>query len=236
MKKILLLICIFAYSISTNAQEFLRPFNSISTKKISYITLEDGTELETAIKSIKRKKGQIKGFSYKDSNKNKVELNLEDVKFIYIPQSNLDKLNNFADFAHNSTQWSKSPYDQERFKQGYAYFEKVSTKVKKKKMLLMLQLLNPSNPSRIKVFHDIIANESGGFGVGGIQLSKSIDKSFYVQKDNNTAYRIHKSDFKKEIFQDLFGDCEATVEKYGDKPKWINFEEMIFFYNDNCGS
>lgn len=236
MKKLLLAVATLAFALSSNAQQFLRPFEGISTKKVSYITFEDGTELETPIKSVKRKKSLIKGFSYKDENKNKIEVPIEDIDFVYIPQNNLDKLNKFTDFAHDPAQWTRSPYDEERFEKGYAYFEKVPVMIKKKKMDLLLQLLNPTNTSRIKVFHDMRAGEAGGFGMGGFQIQKSIDKSFYIQKDNATVERVHKSDFKKEIFQELFGDCEATVTKYGDKPKWKDFDQMIYFYNENCAN
>lgn len=233
MKKLLLLSIVFTFSFAMNAQEFLRPFHQVSTKKNAYITFEDGTELETPVKRIRYKKLLIEGFSIEDENNNKKEVSIEDVKFAYLPQSGFDKLSKMSDFSNDATQWGKGLYDKERLKQGYAYFEKVTVMVKKEKMTLLLQLLNPTNTSRIKVFKDMKAGESGGFGVNGMQLSKSIDKSFYIQKDNTVAVRLQKSNFKKE-FINLFGDCDAFMSKYKD-PKWKEFEEMIFYYNEKCG-
>lgn len=217
-----------------NAQEFLRPFNQVSTGKNAYITFEDGTELEIPIKRIKYKKGLIKGFSIKDENNNKKEIPIERIKFAYLPQSGFDKFTKITDFPHDATQWGKGLYDEKRFKKGYAYFEKVTVMVKKEKMTLLLQLLNPTNTSRIKVFKDMRAAESGGFGINGMQVSKSIDRSFYIQKDDAIVVRLKKSDFKEE-FGNLFGDCNTFMSQYK-KPKWKKFEEMIFFYNEKCGN
>lgn len=222
------------FSIAINAQEFLRPFGVISTKKNSYITFEDGTELETPVKRVKYKKGLIKSFSIKDESNNKKEVPIKNVKHVYLPQSNFDKLSKIGDFSNDATQWGRGLYDAERIKKGYAYFEKVPVIIKKDKMTLLLQLLNPSNTSRIKVFKDMRSGEAGGFGVQGLQVSKSIDRAFYIQKDGNTVVRLRKGDFRDE-FKNLFGDCPEFMNKYK-KPKWKLFEEMIFYYNEKCGN
>ena len=51
-------ICVFLLaSVTLNAQGFLPGFDRFSSKKIAYITLSDGTEIEGTIEDIDRKKG-----------------------------------------------------------------------------------------------------------------------------------------------------------------------------------
>lgn len=233
MKKLLLLPILLTFSIAINAQEFLRPFEGISRKKDAYITLEDGTEIKSPVKRLKFKKGLIRGFSILDENKKKKVIPIEDVKYAYLPQNGMDKFSKATDFPSDATQWSKGLYDKERLKEGYAFFEKVTVQLKKEKAVLLLQLLNPSNTSRIKVFHDRVAGESGGFRPGGLKVSKSVDKSYYIQKDGQTTVRYKVRDFKRE-FKETFGDCPELLSKY-EKRKWKQFEEIIFFYNEQCG-
>lgn len=53
----LLLACLT--TISLQAQNFLRSFETVSHKKATYLTMEDGTEIEGTVKKLDRKKGLI---------------------------------------------------------------------------------------------------------------------------------------------------------------------------------
>ncbi len=235
MKKLILLCLLFGFvlQIEAQAQKFLRPFETISHKKPSYITKEDGTEIEGTVKKLKRKKGLIKEIDIKTKDGKKLTIPIESIKYAYLPQSGWDKFTKIDSYVGDATQWEDGLYDQERLKSGYAYFEKAETIVKKKKMTLLMQLLNPGLCSRIKVYHDPFAGETTSFGVGGLSLAGGEDKSYYLSKDNEAAYKFHKKKYNKKLVAEKFGDC-AKVKKEYKKAHWENFEKMIFTYNESC--
>lgn len=233
MKKLLLTCacCAFILNVSIS-QSFLRPFEGISHKKTTYLTMEDGSEKTGTVKKLERKKGLIKEVKIKNEKGKKVVIPIEDIKHAYFPQSGLDALSNVFEVAYDAEQWDKGLYDADRLKDGYAYFEKAEVQVKKKKRILLMQLLNPGTCSRIKIYHDPFANESAGIGVAGIKLAGGDDKSYYISKDGEVAYRLKKKNYK-DVFKELFGDCSSVKKKYA-KKKWNKFEEAIFEYNKAC--
>ena len=93
MKKITLLLILVAATLSANlvAQSFAPPFGGYSTKKITYLHMEDGSEIQGTIKSLKFKKGLIEEIKLKDDQGNKIKIDPEDIKYMYIPPSNLAK-------------------------------------------------------------------------------------------------------------------------------------------------
>lgn len=231
MKKhfFLSLIALMAFSLTADAQRFLRPFESVSKKKPSYVTTEDGNEIETTIEKLKRKKGLIETLMIEGADGKKTEMPIEEVDFAYFPQSDWDKWAEAGDLVTDALKWSEDEYDMGRIQDGYAYFEKEEVMVKKKKMTLLMQLVNPGTCSRLRVYHDPFAAETAAIQLGGVNMVGGDDKSYYLSKDGATAIKIEKKDFKK-MFNDIFGDCRALVKKYDDI-KWSDFEEMVFFYN-----
>ncbi len=59
--------------------------------------------------------------------------------------------------------------------------------VKKKKLTLLLQLLNPGFPNKIKVLFDPYAGETASFGFGSIKLAGGGAKTYYFKKGENVA-------------------------------------------------
>lgn len=233
MNKQIMLIGLFitAMSFSLTAQKLLKPFELISHKKPTYILTENGKEIEGTVKKLKRKKGLIKEINIKDAKGNVTTIPLADIKHAYLPQSGLDKFLKFSDFIDDATQWNDGLYDKERIKEGYAFFEKSEVMVKKNKMTLLVQLLNPGVCDRIKVFHDPFAAETASVGVAGIKLAGGDDKSYYVSKDEEIAYKLPKKKFK-DSFDNLFGDCNTENEL--EYTRWSDFEEVLFKYNAEC--
>ena len=93
--------------------------------------------------------------------------------------------------------------------------------------VLLLQLLNPSFSSKIRVYSDPFAGETASVGIGGVKLAGGDEKSYYVKKEDKPAYKLKKKDFKAD-FDALFKDCSDMKM---DKVKWSEFAEYVFKYN-----
>ena len=234
MKKLILLLTLFVLS-NTNsleAQDFLRPFDMVSHKKTTYITNTKGKEIQGSVKKLKRKKGLIKEINIKNKKGVKKTIPINQIDFAYLPQNGLEKVADFNTFLYDATQWNKGLYDQDRIKEGYAFFEKSKVMVKKKEMTLLMQLLNPGVCSRIKVYHDPFANETVGVGIGAIRVAGGNDKSYYIRIDDGVAFKLSKKKYKK-MFGKVFGDCKTVLKAFG-KAQWSKFEETVFAYNTAC--
>ena len=194
--------------------------------------MESGDEIEGTVKKLKRKKGLIKEIEITLKSGKKQVIPIEDINYAYLPQSGWDKYLKITDFMTDGTQWMDGDYDLERIKEGYAYFEKSEVMVKKKKMVLLVQLLNPGTCSRIKVYHDPFATETMSAGIGGVKLVGGNDKSYYISKDNEVAVKLAKKIYKKS-FADVYGDCKDIKKEFGDA-RWSEFEETLFGYNEKC--
>ena len=66
------------------------------------------------------------------------------------------------------------------------------SKVKKKKKVLLMQLLNPHFGAKVKVYHDPFANSTASVGVGGFTVAGGDEKSYYVQFGEDTAFKLEK--------------------------------------------
>lgn len=232
MKNVIIIILLNIVTVLTiNAQEFLRAFETVSHKKTTFLTLNDGSEIEGEVKKLDRKKGLIEEVKMKIKGEKKV-IPLEDIKHAYFPQSGLDMLNKLGDLMSDTQQWGRGLFDEERFKKGYAYFEKAEVIVRKKQRSLLMQLLNPTSCEVIKVYHNPFSMETAKLNVKGFTVAGGDDRSYYISKNGEVAYKFSKKNFKKD-FEQFFGDCPEIAEKYA-KSKWRSFEEIIFAYNEAC--
>lgn len=213
------------------AQQFLTPFYTFSDDKISYVTLKDGKEIQGNIKDLDRKKGLIKKVEIKDLDGKKLKLKPEDISHMYLPPSGLSKLVATMDFLHDAQKWDNKDLNADIIGKGYVYFEQSDVLIKKKKRTMLMQLLNPSFSSVVKVYHDPFAKETASFGVAGVTLAGGHDKSYYIKKDN-VAYLLKKKDYDEE-FDLLFKSCPAVKEKFA-KVKWSEFANHVFEASQAC--
>jgi hypothetical protein len=232
-----LLIIMFLFGgINLNAQKFSIPLEGFSKQKAAYLTMEDGTLFEGTLSGFKRTKGLIETVKMKDKDGEKLKIDPSKINFMYLAPSDLAKFGAALEQINSVNNWDKennNDIDADLMKDGYVYFEKVLTQVKKKKIEdLMLQLMNPSFSEKIKVYHDPFAKETMSLGVGGLTLVGGLDKSYYVKKENDKgAYRLYKKDYKEQ-FEILFGDCPDFMAKYGEKTSWSDFEEHVNAYTE----
>ncbi len=227
----LALLC-FAGIAQLNAQTFLEPSFSYSEKKISYITLTDGTELEVYLASIKREKGLIEELKIEDKNGKKSKLKPEQIKKMYLPQSGWDKFSKSVDQAYDVQKWDNDALDPNKFAEGYVYFEQAEVQVKKEKLTLMMQLLNPAFCTKIKVYHDPYAKETASVGIGGLTLAGGDDKSYYVSANGGTAFKLMKKNYEDDI-KKVFGSCSAIKKKFKEL-RWSEFNEHVYEHKLNC--
>ena len=231
IKKMIPLLLVFFCFSQLNAQQLLSPSGSFSTKKTSYITLKDGTEIKGTAK-IKLKKMQIKSIEINDGTK-KRKLAAKDINCMYLPPSGLDKLVKAIDFLTDAQKWSNEKLNNDLIDQGYVYFESTDVKIKKKTYTLMMQLLNPSFSKSVKVYYDPKAKKTASLGVGGLNVVGGNAKSYYVKKEGEpVAYLLTDKNYKKE-FSLFWKGCNAIENEYT-AVKWTELPKHIITYSEKC--
>ncbi len=233
-KTILLLTSLSFFSLASFAQTFIPAFDRFSGKEIAYIYLEDGTKVEGTIDDLDRKKGLIEEVTILPTGaKKKRKIEPKEIKTMYLPASGYFKLVNALDQTFDAQQWKNNDVNMEIINKGYAYFEKTKVKVKKDTEDLLMQMVNPSFSSKIKVFHDPLAQESLSFGVAGIKMAGGDDKSYYVQVGNEVAERIKKKEYDDE-YLNLYKSCPALLQKIKSDHRWVNFDKHLLEYTTSC--
>jgi hypothetical protein len=210
-----------------SAQEFFAPSYSFSGQKPSYITLNNGQEMEYNFMNAKREKGLFKSINVKDAAGNKITLLPEDIKSMYLPQSGIDKLAQSLDKVYDAQQWDK--IDPTRIKDGYAYFESAVVNIKKEDKTLLMQLLNPHFCNKVKVYFDPYADETTSVALGGITVAGGDAKSYYIAIGAGTAKKLEKKNY--EEVDNIYSKCDDIKKKYGVKIKWTELEETLFAHS-----
>ena len=234
MKKLIFTAAVAAMGFSASAQSFAVPLEGFSKKKTTYLHMEDGTSSEGLLGGFKRAKGQIETVKMKSESGKKLKIDPAKISHMYIPPSDLAKLSAAVDRAGNVRKWNApSNMDSTLLGEGYVYFEKAKTEIKKGKTEdLMLQMVNTSFCSKIKVFHDPFAAETMSVSVGGVDVAGGLDKSYYVFKDGeDAAYKLEKNEYKEQ-FATLFGDNEEFMAKYSNDIKWSDLALHIYEYTE----
>lgn len=239
-KKLLFsLLMSIAFVLPMIAQEaedvtFIEHFDRFSKKKPAYLTLTDGTEITGNIDDIDRKKGLIEEITIEDESGKETKYTPEQISHMYIAPSGWNKLANSVDKVYNVNKWDQdNGINKEYIKEGYVYFEQCKVQLKRKKMVLLMQLLNPAFSSKIKVYHDALAGETMRVGVAGLTVAGGNEKSYYIRKGSKTAERLKKKHYDDE-FKNLYGDCKEFIKANKKKIKWKNFAQNIFDYSNAC--
>jgi hypothetical protein len=233
MKNIILLFLLAFCSNSVLAQDFLDGANRFSSKKESFLTLKDGSEVTGFIEDIDRKKGLIEEIELKVGEE-KVKYKPEDVDFMYLMPSGFDKFARGYDNMFDMTELEKDrTVNEGLIKEGYVYFETVDVKIKKKTRTLLMQLVNPGYDSKIRVYHDPFASESASIGFGGLKVAGGHKKSYYVKKGDDVALKLKSKKYKKE-WENLFAECQKIEKAFDGKMKWKKFSEHIYHFTTKC--
>lgn len=227
-----LFLALFFCSMLT-AQRFQPAMMGYSHKKTSYLTLDNGKEVKGTIKDLDWKKGLIEEVKLKDASDKKVKIKPEQIDFMYLPPSGLAKVSASLEFMGNVDNWQNDDLDNDILQKGYVYMEKSEVRIKKKTRTLMMQLVNPTFSSKIKVYDDPLAKEAMGVGVGGVTVAGGGEKSYFIKKKGEkVAFKVEKKNYKEE-FRMIFGDCKEFMQKNKD-PRWSDFQQHVFDYSQAC--
>ncbi len=233
MKKTILLLLLFCGASiihSQKTQYIVSAADMFSRKKVSYISLKDGGEIEGKIKKLKRTKGLFKEIQIETEEGEKHKLYPEDIESMYLPQSGFDKLNKTFDFAANIHNTDEDDLNYEYLQNGYAYFESVNVEYKGGERTLLLQLLNPSCSQYISIYHNPYARETQSIGIGGFKVAGGKDRSYYVKKGKDPAFKLKRTYYNDEANY-LYGDCDGFVEEGFD---FFNLGLDVHDYTYNC--
>lgn len=98
------------------------------------------------------------------------------------------------------------------------------------------QLVNPGFDHRLRVYF-LPTSTEGISRFDGIPFFGDMPKAFLVVKDDGEAVRVNQGDYRKEWFEQLFGDCQEVLDLYkGDRRKFKFFAEHTFVYDQACPS
>ena len=236
MKKLTFALFITLFVHNFYGQAFANKIKTFDRKKDAYIFLENGDSIIGKISDIDRWNGGVKKvYVKKDGEKNETKIDLNDIKFAYLPEGVMSNFNNFMKNAIRIDDDNKSYFiRQNLLKDGYGLFEKVEILNVKNKHTLLLQILNPTFAYKIKVYGDPLANETASMGFGGMTLAGGDDKSYFIKivGDETPAFLLKKRDFEDNIDK-IFSNCSSLADRLKKKYSWSDFAEYIL-ENEDC--
>jgi hypothetical protein len=220
---------------SLQAQKFNERYAGFSKSKLSYIETEDGNKVEGYLKGLAKDEGLITSVKLKDTNDKILEFTTSQVKKVYLFPSSASKIQGILAQDDVINSWGdESLIDTVLIKEGYVLFEKTPIQIegKGKNELktkeVFLQLVNPHFSKQIKVYDNPNTDNSGLINVGGIKLAGGGINSYYIRKiSEKEAYKLYSWDYRKK-FNDIFGESQTFIEKYGKVPAWFNFERDVY--------
>lgn len=220
-------ICAFSF-----AQQLLTPTNTFSHQKTVFVTKTDGKEIKGTLDDVDRKKGLIEEVTILDTTGAKIKLKASDIKFMYLYPSGMDKLGKAMKTISDVQRWNDEKLNNDLINQGYVYIEQSEVQLKKQKMILLMQLLNPTFSKYVKIYYDPLAGETTSYGVGGFTVAGGDAKSYFFKKGSDVAYKLEKKNYSDE-FKTIWGDCDKIIKKYPE-PKWTDLSKHTFEYSSEC--
>ncbi len=229
MKNILALclICLVTYHVTG---QFIAPVENLPTPADVEITLKDGSEIQGRITSATSVNGTIRSVTVKDAQKNKSKLKAEQIQIMKVRMTELAKLEAMGEATSSLTEMMKADFDEISNREWVIYEQALLPK--KKTKYALLQLLNPGFDSRIKVYQNPDANETGETSIGGLALTGGEDTSYLIVKDDAKSSKVKKGSYKKS-FPEIFEGCES-LQEYQGKPKFRDFAAHVLLFNKEC--
>ncbi|MEN8248774.1 MAG: hypothetical protein ABFS32_07560 [Bacteroidota bacterium] len=227
-------IMIFILNINVYAQSFISPVGDFPPGKECKVVLVDGTEITGTFSSLFGSGGNINSLTIKDEEGNKHKYKAIDIHRFYVKMGFLAKLDATAEASSSLKEVFKTDF-KEISKREYVIYEQALLPKKKDKYRL-LQLVNPGFDSKIKVYHNPSGAESGGLGIGDLQLTGGEEKTYLVEIGDAKSILVKKKKYKNMI-PELYGDCPELIKILGaEKIKFKNMAAHVYGYDQLCGS
>lgn len=207
---------------------------SVILNNPTFVTLENGDQIEGKLSSASLANGYLKNVTMKLADGSKMKLQPEEMLSLKVKASRLAKLSMINESGSSLKELKNTKFDQ-IINREFIFFERAYRATKKDKPAMM-QLLNPGFDSKIKVYADPNARETNGIGLNGIQFTGGEEKSFLFVKNNEKVVIVKKGSYRKN-FEELYADCPVLIESFEDDK--IRFKELsmhIFAYDQLCGS
>lgn len=211
-------------------------FTLPSTKKLSTLILEDGTEVKGYVDKIDfTHRNLINEITFKDQETEVLTTYpASQLKEAYLFGSQLDKIANVGGIISRGGTAKRNNMDKATEDGAINFVKKpVVLRSKSGEEEVLFQLINPGFSDYIAVYNDPGADESRGASVSGglasMNLGGGTVLSYFVEK-NGEVFLLTRRSFKKE-FEKLFGDHPEFMKKYPLKQvKWDWLSGLILEY------
>jgi len=234
-KKITMLCLSIMITGFLTAQNFMEPTTGFSTKKITYLTMADGTKMEGQFKQGQTAlNGGYKWIYFKPTDGKKKKIQAAEIASMLIPQSKLSKIGEASNFLNDATQWDKDvEINKDAVKEGYCYFETTIIAKKKKEITALRQILNPGYAAKIKVLDNRAGMDGPSASLGGIKVAGGKSRSYFIKVGDAKAIKVSVKKYD-ELFETLYGTCPEFMEKNGQDPKFSDIEKHVFEFSQMC--
>jgi len=236
MKQTLLLLLLLLLNVTVRAQGFIAVINddefSVLFGNPTTVTRTDGSELIGKITSGTLTNGYLKSITLKTADGEKHKLKPEDMIRLSIKATKIIKLAMITESTTSIQELTKTNFDKIDNLDS-VIFERAARATKDDKYAMM-QLLNPGFDSKIKVYADPNANQTGGLSMGGVQFTGGEDKSYLFVKKGEKTVITRKKNYSKN-FEELYSDCPEMLSAFtGNKIKWQDLAGHVFAYDRIC--
>ena len=195
------------------------------------LKLESGEEIQGKFVGGTGSTNGLNKISIKLENGQKAKFVPEQVVSLRIKASKLVKLFMVSESSSSIKEMAHSDFN-EIVNREYIIFETALT-AKKTDTYRLLQLLNPGFDNKIKVFAEP-SKKTGGFNVGGLQLTGGEARAYLFVKGNEKAVEVKKGSYSKN-FEELYSDCPQMLSTFqGEKINWDDIALHVFAYDQAC--
>jgi hypothetical protein len=195
------------------------------------LKLESGEEIQGKFIGGTASANGLNKISIKLENGEKAKFVPEQVISLRIKASKLLKLYMISESSSSIKEMVNSDFNAVVNRE-YIIFETALT-AKKNDTYRLLQLLNPGFDNKIKVFAEP-GKKTGGFSVGGLQLTGGEARAYLFVKGNDKAFEVKKGSYSRN-FEELYSDCPQMLSTFqGEKIKWDDVALHVFAYDQAC--
>jgi len=239
MKRILVFSCVILAILITNnvfSQEFIKEIEGEGFATLygneCIVILASGEVITGKLSGASGGSSGLSKLTVKLENGEKAKFKPEEVVLVKIKASDLAKIAMVASSGSSIKEASNTDFE-EIINREYIIFETAQTAKKADKSVLF-QLLNPGFDNKIKVYACDDGNKTMGIGIGQINITGGMDKSYFFVKRDQKTVKVTKGDYKKD-FKELYGDCPEMISYYQrDKIKWSDIAAHVFVYDQKC--